>query len=217
MLFAHFKTWWRHQVEIFCASLALCAGNSQVTGEFPSQKPVTRSFDCVFDLRLSKRLGKQWRCRWFETPSRSLRRHCNEKNCRYKFSNMACAIRLKELILFGKDSRFYSRDRQILFVMVMQLDIAGNFCNLRYWKLVYHGLIDFRINLYQQLSDKSKEIYLISYSDQGILDILSHTLLWNVGRNIMRYMRGCWLLYGRMVVRQIFKMVLPRNEDISMV
>ena len=38
-------TWWRHQMETFSALLALCAGNSPVTGEFPSQRPVTRSFD----------------------------------------------------------------------------------------------------------------------------------------------------------------------------
>ena len=28
------------------------AGNSPVTGEFPSQRPVTRNFDVIFDLRL---------------------------------------------------------------------------------------------------------------------------------------------------------------------
>ena len=39
------KTWWRHQMETFSALLALCVGNSPVTGEFPAQKPVTRSFD----------------------------------------------------------------------------------------------------------------------------------------------------------------------------
>ena len=41
------------------ALLALCAGNSQVTGEFPTQRPVMRSFDVFFDLRLNKRLNKQ--------------------------------------------------------------------------------------------------------------------------------------------------------------
>ena len=41
----HFSPWWRHQMETFSALLALCAGNSPVTGEFPSQRPVTRSFD----------------------------------------------------------------------------------------------------------------------------------------------------------------------------
>ena len=31
--------------------LDLCTGNSSVPGEFPSQKPVTQSFDVFFDLR----------------------------------------------------------------------------------------------------------------------------------------------------------------------
>ena len=31
-----------------------CAGNSPVTGEFPSQRPVTRSFEVFFDLRLEQ-------------------------------------------------------------------------------------------------------------------------------------------------------------------
>ena len=61
--------WWRHQMETFSALLALCAGNSPVTGEFPSQRPVMRSFDIFFYLRLNKRLSKQSRRRWFETPS----------------------------------------------------------------------------------------------------------------------------------------------------
>ena len=47
-------------------------------GEFPSQRPVTRSFDVFFDLRLNKRLSKQSRRRWFEIPSRSLWHHCND-------------------------------------------------------------------------------------------------------------------------------------------
>ena len=44
--------WWRHQMETFSVLLAFCAGNSPVTGEFPSQRPVTRSFDVVVDLSL---------------------------------------------------------------------------------------------------------------------------------------------------------------------
>ena len=52
-------TWWRHQMEIFSALLAICAGNSPVPGEFPTQRPVTRSFDVYFDLRPNKRLSKQ--------------------------------------------------------------------------------------------------------------------------------------------------------------
>ena len=80
--------WWLHQVETFSALLALYAGNSPATGDFPSQRPVTpqslatdmrrlfrhrikralyigikrlwvtRSFDVLFDLLLDK--GAIW-------------------------------------------------------------------------------------------------------------------------------------------------------------
>ena len=46
-------------------------------GEFPTQRPVTRSVDVFFDLRLNKRLSKQPWVWWFETPSWSLWRQCN--------------------------------------------------------------------------------------------------------------------------------------------
>ena len=48
-------------------------------GEFPTQRPVTRSFDVFFDLRLNKRLSKQWWGWWFETLSCPLWRHCNDR------------------------------------------------------------------------------------------------------------------------------------------
>ena len=70
---------WRHQMEAFSSLLALCVGNSPVTGEFPSQRPVTRSFDVFFDLRLNKALSKQSWGWWFETPPYLLWRHCNVK------------------------------------------------------------------------------------------------------------------------------------------
>ena len=69
--------WWRHQMETFSALLYICAGNSPVPGEFPTQRPVTRSFDVSFDLRPNKRVSKQWWGWWFETPSSQLWRHCN--------------------------------------------------------------------------------------------------------------------------------------------
>ena len=65
-------TWWRHLMETFSALLAICAGNSPVTGEFPAQRPVTRSFGVFFDLRLNEWLSKRWRGWWFETLSRPL-------------------------------------------------------------------------------------------------------------------------------------------------
>ena len=78
----YMNSWWRHQMETFSALLALCAENSPVTGEFPSQRPVRRSFDVFFDLRMNKRLSKQLSRRWFETPSRPLWRHCNVEKWR---------------------------------------------------------------------------------------------------------------------------------------
>ena len=47
-------------------------------GEFPTQSPVTRRFNVFFDLRLNKRLSKQSKDCWFQTPSYPLWRHSNE-------------------------------------------------------------------------------------------------------------------------------------------
>ena len=90
-------SWWRHQMEAFSALLAICAGNSPVPGEFPTQRPVTRSFDVFFDLRPNKRLSKQWRGWWFETQSCSLWRHCNDdcENAAHGTPNLFCPGRLK--------------------------------------------------------------------------------------------------------------------------
>ena len=47
---------------IFCVTCPLC-------GEFPSQRPVTRSFNVFFDMCLSKRSSNQSWGWWSETPS----------------------------------------------------------------------------------------------------------------------------------------------------
>ena len=64
-------------METFSELLALCAGNSPVTNEFPAQRSMFRSFDVFFDLRLNKPLSKQAQSWWFETPLLTLWRHCN--------------------------------------------------------------------------------------------------------------------------------------------
>ena len=64
-------------MEAFSQLLALCAGNSPVPGDFPAQRPVTRSVDVFFDLRLNKRISKQLWSWWFDTASCPLWRHCN--------------------------------------------------------------------------------------------------------------------------------------------
>ena len=48
------QSWWRYRV-----LPAPCAGNSPVTGEFPSQRPVTRSVDVFFGLRPNRWVNNQ--------------------------------------------------------------------------------------------------------------------------------------------------------------
>ena len=86
-------TWWRHQMETFSTLLALCAGNSPVTGEFPSQRPVTQSFDVFFDLHLNKRSNKQSWSWWFEAPLHPLWRHSNV----YQINHITNHIMIKPL------------------------------------------------------------------------------------------------------------------------
>ena len=81
--------WWRHHMETFAALLVLCAGNSPVTGEFPTQRPVTRSFDVFFDLCLNKRLSKQSLGWWFRMPSHPLWRNCNAWK---KKTHLSCMV-----------------------------------------------------------------------------------------------------------------------------
>ena len=81
----------------------------------PSQRPVTRSFDVFFDLRLNKRLSKQSRRRWFETPLRSLWRHCNVIPLRHgitldrkplTFTYDTPGIRNQEIFIFNTTKAF---------------------------------------------------------------------------------------------------------------
>ena len=73
-----YSPWWRHQMETFPRYWPFeCEGNPRVNGGFPSQRPVMQSFEIFFVVNLNICLSKQSRCWWFETPWRSLWRHCN--------------------------------------------------------------------------------------------------------------------------------------------
>ena len=76
-VFSYWWPWWRHQMETFSPLLVICVGNSPVSGEFPAQRPLTRSFDVFFDLCPNKRLSKQSWGWWFEMPSGPIWRHSN--------------------------------------------------------------------------------------------------------------------------------------------
>ena len=93
---------WKH----FLRYWPFVRGNPPVTSEFPSRRPVTRSFDVFFDLCLNKQLSKQswgWR---FEMPLRSLWRHCNNpfypstcsSLCAREFSVMLFLFRWNKIV-----------------------------------------------------------------------------------------------------------------------
>ena len=90
---------------IFRVTGPLCG---EFTGEFPSQRSVTQSFDAFFDLRQNKRLSKQSRRRWFETPSRSLWRHCNYFDMNHR--RVVCDILIHAIT--GIDCAWYFNDIQ---------------------------------------------------------------------------------------------------------
>ena len=78
---------------IFRVTGPLC-GEFTGPGEFPAQRPVTRSFDVFFDLRPNKRLNKQPWGRWFETLSWSLWRHRNVVSFSSKRKDCNCLCHL---------------------------------------------------------------------------------------------------------------------------
>ena len=75
------SSWWRHQMEICSALLALYAGNSSVTVEFLSQRPVTRSL--MFSLICS------WTNGWVNNPVAGDLRH---RRAHYDVTVMWCRI-----------------------------------------------------------------------------------------------------------------------------
>ena len=87
------------QMETFSALLAICVGNSPVNGEFPAQRPVTLSFDVFSDLRLNKRLSKQWWGWCLNTQSGPLWRQRNVENYDYIYDMINQCIYM-ELIIF---------------------------------------------------------------------------------------------------------------------
>ena len=76
-------------METFSALLPLCTGNSPVTGEFPSQRPVTRSFDIFLDLRLKKGWANN-------RDAGDLRRHRAHYDVTVMFCNEYCHISISK-------------------------------------------------------------------------------------------------------------------------
>ena len=123
--------WWRHRMETFSALLAICARNSPVPGEFPTQRPVTRSFDVFFNLRLKKRLSKQSSSWWFETLLRPLWCHHNvlwmTDNLSFRWIN--CFPLIPKV--YKKEAHFYTHT---IFIYVY---LSNNFSCSMYFALQY--------------------------------------------------------------------------------
>ena len=110
------SAWWRRHMETFSALLALCVRNSSVTGEFPSQRPVTH---------LNKRLSKQSWGWWSETPLHSLWRHCNgTKQC---FTNILCTRILGRNVCFIRKNLF--NHESACFTLQMQTVVSNSVQN----------------------------------------------------------------------------------------
>ena len=100
---------------------AICVGNSPVTWQFPAQRPVTRRFDVFFDLRLNKRLSKQWWGWQFEMPSCSLWHHCSAL-----YSHMeVCRVFGKSTVMLY-DFPCYRLGRTIADALVPQTLVYAN-------------------------------------------------------------------------------------------
>ena len=96
-LCSHFWCLWSHSVlqvhhddvikwKHFSALLVICTGNSLVTSEFPTQKPVARSFDVFFDLLLNGEVNSR--------EAGDLRRHRAHYDCNdYGQSDSQCEMK----------------------------------------------------------------------------------------------------------------------------
>ena len=154
-----YNTWWRHQMETFSALLAICAGNSPVPGEFPTQRPVTRSFNVFFDKRLSK---QSWGW-WFETLPCTLWRHCNDKSyCRsVTVDTQSANLRLRE------NSLWWNR-RPVLMIFVVinwqwskwLREGAHNKFNQSINQSIYFNISQSIIELFSQSGNHRKSISL---------------------------------------------------------
>ena len=124
---------------VFSALLTLCERNSPVTSEFPSQRPVTQSFDVFFDLRLNNCLSKQGRRRWFETPSRPLWRHYKAIIIRKSLSQLATSSHWRELM----EIKICFMPRQNKSVMISAIPAwVSNYIDYEVWGEVTYPFLN---------------------------------------------------------------------------
>ena len=150
-------------METFSALLTICAGNSPVPGEFPAQRPVTRSFDVFFDLSLKKRLSKQWWGWWFETPSCSLWRQCSDS-----LKNVSSGpIDKTSPLTYRQTCKMYGTlvgnkivDHSDVVGALLQLHLASRLNTLPQW------------TGQRQLQDETRNIYVLEFGATYIIGLV---------------------------------------------
>ena len=141
-------------METFSALLTICAGNSPGTGA-KAQRPVTRSFDVCFHLRVNKRLSKQSWGWWFETPSRPLWRHTNEICIPWNNPNNIHEI-CEQIIRVRVHMMAWSEKFFILMNWLSFSTLRPKFCHLQY---IIHYWLEVRI-LYKSETQKVNISYI---------------------------------------------------------
>ena len=155
-------------METFSELLALCVGNSPVTGEFPSQRLVTRSFDVFFDLRQNTRLNKQSRGWWFETPL-----HSSWRNCNFPAANPTL------LTVFYRKSLFWCRclsthlllDKMAAFSQPIFLDVV-------LWMRTFVFLLKFHRRLSLTINNNPELVQIIAWRRIGNNSLSEPMLTW---------------------------------------
>ena len=103
---------------------------------WPSQRPVTRSFDVFFDLCLNKRLSKQSCGGWFETPSRPLWRHRNACVFRHVYDYLRCVEDMAQ----NYGCSYTAADwQEKLSRNVLEADLKLSWCLYNWRKSLYYG------------------------------------------------------------------------------
>ena len=126
-------------MEAFSALLAFCAGNSPVTGELPTERPVTQCFDVFVDLHLNKRLSYQWRGWLFEMLSHPLWRHRNECTAvEITPVNMVIFAKLRSFCRTNEDATTFNRFLD-LFYFYTAVIMLQNYPNRHFTTLGVHN------------------------------------------------------------------------------
>ena len=136
-----------------------------VTGEFASQKPLTRSFDVIFDLRLNIQLSKRLRGWWFETPSRSLWLHCYDI-----VRSMLCMVTTWTAFLCNYDEEelnisaactCFTLDVSVAEVGIFQRHLLLNGVTFPAWIInhIHYKLSDEVIYLFPNLNGETVEVW----------------------------------------------------------